>query len=165
MQPDSLRISKCYFFVFFCFACPGCQFAKACSSLLLPTSCQVAAAVTTQGLEDLKRYIVKNKPVTHAAIQTLPPTRLARCQPSDDCNLRTLLLCAKASDPMRTDWHVLTVLNTVHARTLKTTCAHGFCRGSKAAAMPWLGSTKRGVCVCQSVHVCVRTVAKSIKSI
>lgn len=43
------------------------------------------------GAGDLKRYIVKRKPVTHAAVQTPPPrlTRLTRCQHSDDHNLHT----------------------------------------------------------------------------
>lgn len=81
------------------------------------------------GTRDLKRHIVKHKPVTHASIQTLRLTRLTRCQHCDDYDLHTFLSCAngrggQSNDLMQTDWHVLTVLNTVHARTHRSTCAH-----------------------------------------
>lgn len=41
---------------------------------------------------DLKRHFVKHKPVTHAAIQKLPLTRLTWCRHSDECYRLSSLL-------------------------------------------------------------------------
>lgn len=78
------------------------------------------------GTRDLKRYIVKHKPVTHPAIQTLTITRLICCQLSEEYNLPTFLLCAKGqyNDLMQTEWHVLTVLSAVHAHRRTETHVH-----------------------------------------
>lgn len=109
--------------------------ALVANALVMPTSpfcyCPMPTFSSCDNTQarDLKRYIVKHKPFTHAAIQTLHLTRLTRCQDCDDRDSHTFLLCAKgrggqSNGLMQTDWQVFTVHNTVHAWTHRNTCAH-----------------------------------------